>query len=49
MAAENKKSKTDKRKHWGRGGNWLKEKGKGNKGISFYNSSQRQADKKISE
>lgn len=41
MSSENKKSKTDKRHHWGRDGKFLKDKTK-LKGISFYNSSLRQ-------
>lgn len=41
MASENKKRKVSKKLHWGRGGNFLKEKGKGVKGVSFFTSSQR--------
>jgi hypothetical protein len=40
MSSANKKSKTDKRKHWGTAGNFLKFKGK-LKRVAFYNSSQR--------
>jgi len=47
MASKNKKRKTDKKLHHGRGGNFLKESDEGIKGISFYNSSQRQKNKKI--
>lgn len=45
MASENKKRKTDKRLHWGRGGGFLKEKGKGIKRLSFFTSSQRNLNK----
>ena len=41
MASEKKKRKTDKRLHWGRGINFMKEKEGGIKGISFYTSSLR--------
>jgi len=47
MASENKKRKTDKKLHWGRGGNWLKSKGKGKKGISFFTPSDRRLNKKL--
>jgi len=47
MASEKKKNKTDKKNHPGRGGRFMKEKGKGIKGISFYTSSQRKQDKKV--
>lgn len=47
MASQKKKNKTDKKKHPGRGGSFLKEKGKGIKGLSFYSSAQRKQDKKI--
>lgn len=46
MASEKKKRKTDKQKHPGRGGNFLKAKGKGIKGISFFTSSQRNENNK---
>ena len=47
MASKNKKAKTDKKKHPGRGGNFLKEKEpNGIKKLSFYNSSERQRLKK---
>jgi len=46
MASKNKKDKTDKRKHPGKGGNFLKEKGPGIKRVSFYNGSQRKENKK---
>lgn len=49
MASKNKMAKTDKRKHWGRGGNFLKGKGKGVKGLSFYTSAQRKENKKCVE
>lgn len=40
MTSQNKKAKTDKRKHWGRGGNFLKDTNK-LKRLNFYNSSLR--------
>lgn len=46
MASQNKKAKVDKRKHWGRGRNFLKKTYK-MKRIAFYNSSQRQKLKKL--
>lgn len=46
MASENKKSKTDKRKHWGRGGKFLKFKNKF-KGLNFFNPSLRKKINKI--
>lgn len=42
MASENKKSKTDKRHYWGRGGRYLKKNEVKVKGLSFYNSCDRQ-------
>ena len=47
MASEKKQRKTDKKKHPGRGGAWMKETGPGIKGVSYYTSSRRQKDKKI--
>jgi hypothetical protein len=47
MASENKKRKVDKRLHWGRGGNFLKSKGKGIKKLDFFTPSQRQENKKF--
>jgi len=47
MASEKKKRKVDKKLHWGRGGRFLKEVGKGIKRLSFFTSSQRQINKKI--
>ena len=44
MASENKKAKTNKRNHWGRGGNFQKGTGK-LKGLCFYNASNRQRNK----
>jgi hypothetical protein len=41
MASEKKKRKVDKRLHWGRGGRFLKAKGKGIKRLDFFTSSQR--------
>lgn len=49
MAFEKKKRKVDKRLHWGRGGRFLKSKGKGVKGLDFYTSSQRRVDNKIED
>lgn len=46
MASENKKAKTDKRKHWGRGGKFLKDTGK-LKRICFFNASLRKKNNKI--
>lgn len=40
MASENKKAKTDKRKHWGRDGKFLKDTGKF-RGLNFFNASLR--------
>ena len=45
MASENKKAKTNKRNHWGRGGNFLKGTTK-LKGLCFYNPSDRQSNKR---
>lgn len=41
MASENKKRKTDKRLHWGRGGNFLKHREPGIKRLDFFNASER--------
>ena len=49
MTSESKKRKTDTKLHWGRGGNFLKNKGKGIKGLDFFNASQRQENKKRSD
>lgn len=49
MTSESKKRKTDKKLHWGRGGHFLKNKGKGIKRLDFFNSSQRQLNKKIED
>lgn len=38
MASENKKAKTDKRKHWGRDGKFLKDTRKF-KRLNFFNAS----------
>lgn len=46
MASENKKAKTDKRKHWGRDGKFLKDTGKF-KGLNFFNASLRKKLNKI--
>ena len=48
MTSENKKAKTDKRKHWGRGGNFLKDIGKF-KRLNFFNASLRKIIKRINE
>ena len=47
MASENKKRKTDKKLHWGRGGRFLKRKGKEIKRLDFFNASQRKENNKI--
>ena len=49
MSSENKKRKVDKRLHWGRGGSFLKAKGKGIKGLDFFTSSQRRLNNDIKE
>lgn len=41
MASIKKQRKTSKRRHWGRGKNFAKHKGKGIKGLHFFTSSQR--------
>ena len=46
MASEKKKRKTDKKLHFGRGGNFMKWVGKGIKGLTYFTSSQRLADKR---
>lgn len=46
MSSESKKRKVDKRLHWGRGRNFLKDKTK-LKGVCFYNSSLRKLINKI--
>ena len=46
MTAESKMRKVDKKLHWGRGGGFLKNWGKGIKRLDFFNASQRQAIKK---
>jgi hypothetical protein len=45
MASRNKVAKTDKRNHWGIGGNFLKGQGK-SKRTAFYNSTDRQRNKR---
>lgn len=47
MTSEKKKRKADKRLHWGRGKNFMKWVGKGIKGLCYFTTSQRQANKKI--
>jgi len=47
MTSESKKRKVDKKLHWGRGRWFLKHKGRGIKGLDFFNASQRQKNKKI--
>lgn len=47
MASENKKRKSNKRLHWGRGKNFMKWVGRGVKGLVYFTSSQRQVNKKI--
>ena len=46
MTAESKMRKVAKKLHWGRGGGFLKNWGKGIKRLDFFNASQRQAIKK---
>lgn len=46
MASENKKAKTDKRKHWGRSGRFLKYTCKF-RGLNFFNASLRKKLNKI--
>jgi hypothetical protein len=46
MASTKKKGKTDKKRHPGRGGGFIKHTGPGIKGLTFYTSSQRRKDKK---
>lgn len=48
MASENKKAKTDKRKHWGRDGKFLKYTVK-IKGLTFFNASLRKKFNKIDD
>jgi hypothetical protein len=47
MSSENKKRKTDKKLHWGRGGNFMKHIGKGIKRLDFFTASQRRLNNKI--
>ena len=47
MTSENKLRKVSKRRHWGRGGRFLKMCGKGIKRLDFFNQSQRQSNNKI--
>ena len=47
MSSEKKRRKIDKKLHWGRGGGFLKHKGKGIKGLDFFTASQRQENNKI--
>jgi hypothetical protein len=47
MASEKKYRKVSKRRHPGRGGAWLKEKGKGVRGFSFFTPSQRRQNNKF--
>jgi hypothetical protein len=49
MTSENKKRKTDKRLHWGRGGRFLKAIGKGIKRLDFFNASQRRKNNNLNE
>jgi len=49
MTSESKKRKTDKKLHWGRGGDFLKHKGKGAKGLAFFTSAQRLVNNKIED
>jgi hypothetical protein len=47
MASENKKRKSDKRLHWGRGSYFMKWVGKGIKGLTYFTSSQRRDNNKF--
>lgn len=47
MASEKKKRKSNKRLHWGRGKYFMKWVGKGIKGLTYFTSSQRKANKKF--
>tara|TARA_R110002111_G_scaffold66081_8_gene107934 strand:- start:1127 stop:1285 length:159 start_codon:yes stop_codon:yes gene_type:complete len=47
MASEKKKRKASKKLHWGRGKYFMKWVGKGIKGLTYFTSSQRQANKKF--
>lgn len=47
MVALNKLRKVSKKLHWGRGGNFLKHKGKGIKGVTFFTSSQRKENNNV--
>lgn len=49
MASEKKFRKVSKKRHWGRGGAWLKEKIAGIKGLSFYTPSLRKSLKKFDD
>lgn len=49
MASESKLRKIAKKLHWGRGGSWLKAKGKGIKGVSFFTPTQRKQNNKDNE
>jgi len=47
MASEKKKRKASRKLHWGRGIYFMKWVGKGIKGLTYFTSSQRQANKKF--
>ena len=49
MTSESKKRKTSKKLHWGRGGDFLKHKGRGIKGLTFFTSAQRRVNNKIED
>jgi hypothetical protein len=47
MTSENKRRKSDKRLHWGRGNYFMKWVGKGIKGLTYFTSSQRRDNNKF--
>jgi hypothetical protein len=47
MSSENKKRKSDKKLHWGRGKHFMKWVGKGIKRLTYFTSSQRRVNNKI--
>ena len=46
MASDKKLRKVSKKRHWGRGGKFLKHKGKGIKGLDFFTAAQRRQNNK---
>lgn len=47
MTSESKKRKSDKKLHWGRGKAFMKWKGKGIKGLTYFTASQRRENNKV--